>query len=192
MKRLILSVNVTLDGYMAGPDGELDWHFDYWNPEMSAYADAQLQTVDTIVVGRTTYEGMAQYWPGAALDPSIGVKDRLFAERMNALPKIVFSSTLETLAWNNARLATYDVAGELARLRNGPGLDIIMWGGVRLVRHCIEHDLIDEYRIWTAPCMLGGGQRLFPKDIAFRPLQHLESRVFGNGVVLTCFASVTN
>lgn len=63
MKRLILSVNVTLDGYMAGPDGELDWHFDYWNPEMSAYADAQLQTVDTIVVGRTTYEGMAQYWP---------------------------------------------------------------------------------------------------------------------------------
>jgi dihydrofolate reductase len=187
MKKLILSTNVTLDGFMAGPNKELDWHFDNWNEEMAEYAWQQLNNVDTILVGRGAYEGMSTFWPEAAVNPIIRKRDVEFAKRMNDLPKIVFSKTLSSVDWNNSRLASNSDVEEVAALKKMRGKDIILWGGIGMAQSFIEHDLIDEYRIWVAPIAIGNGIPLFTVHHKLN-LKLLSSKMFSNGVILLVYA----
>lgn len=187
MRKVILSTNITLDGFMAGSNGELDWHFQNWNEEMEKYAYEQLSTMDTILVGRVTYQLMANYWPSAATNPAGTKRGIEFADMMNNYPKIVFSRTLEKVAWKNSRLVKENIAEEISNLKQQPGKDMIMWGGVGIVSTFTQLGLIDEYRIWVAPVVLGSGMSLC-KGIKHRlDMKLLKTKTFSNGVVLLCY-----
>lgn len=191
MKKLVLSTHVTLDGFAAGPGGELDWHFSHWNDEMEEAMAEQLSTVDTILAGRVTYEVMASYWPAAAADPEGRRKDVQFAEWMNRTTKIVFSRRLsqadiKAMGWNNTWLIKGNIIDKMARLKMETGKDILVWGGVSLMQTFIESGIVDEYNIWIAPVILGRGRSLFP-DPATLDLELVKTKTFTNGVVLLSY-----
>ena len=184
MRKLILSMNITLDGFIAGPDCGLDWHFSYWNTEMSKQASAQLALTDTILLGRITYNAMEGYWPSTIMDTAFPRDDIAFAEMMNTHSKIVFSGTLKEANWHNSTIIKEDLATAINRLKKLPGKDMIMFGSSKLARSLISSDLIDEYLLWIHPLILGNGKSLFPalKDQA--TLRLVTVKTFSSGVVL--------
>lgn len=184
MRDLVVSMNVTLDGFMAGPDYGLDWHFQVWNKEMSKAASEQLGNSDTIVMGRITYKAMAGYWSTHTIDPDAAREDIDFAEMMNGYPKIIFSRTLQEVRWNNARLATRNIAEEVNFLKNQKGKDIIIYGSGSIVSALTRLRLIDEYRIWVHPVVIGRGTPLFNDADGLMNLGLIRSRTFSSGVVL--------
>ena len=107
MRKLIVSMNITLDGFMAGPAGELDWHFLKWTEEMAEWLGIQLSMADTILLGRNTYDAMACYWPQQDNNLAIARDDIAFASMMNSYTKIVFSKTLKKLHWQNTTGTTH-------------------------------------------------------------------------------------
>ena len=178
MRNVVLSVQVSLDGFIARSNGELDWHL--VDQESMEYARDLLDSFDTLVFGRMTYQVMADYWPTAT--PSDPVEARI-AEQLNSLPKLVFSRTLKKLEWKNARLAEGGIAKEILKLKEQPGSDIGI-GGTSLVSALAPLGLIDEYRILVVPVVLGSGKPLF-KDIKNRiNLKLRKTRTFGSGLVL--------
>ena len=191
MRKLVLSTHVTLDGFASGPDGELDWHFSHWNDEMEEAVAEQLSTVDTILVGRVTYEVMADYWPAAAADPEGRRKDIQFAEWMNRVAKIVFSRRLlpfdvEAIHWNNTRLISGRIVEQVEALKKERGKDMIVWGGVSIIQTFIGLGIVDEYNIWIAPVILGEGKPLFI-DPGVLELELIRTKTFRSGVTLVCY-----
>ncbi len=168
----------TLDGFFAGPDGNIAWH--QVDAEFNEFAIQQLDTIGSLIFGRITYEGMASYWPtelARADDPEVAAK-------MNALPKLVFSRTLERADWENTRLVKGDAAAEIAALKQQPGKDAFIFGSADLASSLIPQGLIDEFRVMVNPVVLGSGMPLF-KDLHARlDLQLLQVRTFHNGNVL--------
>src|ERR1043165_3659947 len=126
MRKLIVSMNVTLDGFMSGSNWELDWHFQRWNPEMSESLAQQLSKADTILMGRITYKAMAQYWTSSVSDPFFPREDIAFADMMNTHAKIVFSKTLKKTNWNNSKLINGNIEFEIAQLKHQHGKDMIV------------------------------------------------------------------
>jgi dihydrofolate reductase len=178
MTNVVLSVQVSLDGFIARLNGELDWHL--VDREVHEYARDLLDSFDTLVFGRVTYQVMADYWPTAT--PNDPVEARI-AERLNNLPKLVFSRTLKKLEWKNSRLAQGGIAEEIRKMKKQPGKDIGI-GGTSLVSALAPLGLIDEYRILVVPVVLGSGKPLF-KDIKNRiDLRLRKTRTFGSGLVL--------
>jgi dihydrofolate reductase len=179
MRKVIASSFVTLDGFMAGPQGELDWNEPYFDEEMATYISEQFRIVDTILFGRVTYELFAQYWPVQ------GVKDDpIFAEKMNSLPKIVFSRTLEKVEWNNSRLVKDHIAQEIRSLKQQAGKNMIIDGSPTLIHSFTKLGLIDEYRIRLHPVVLGSGKPLFKDNSDRMNLKLVESQIFRSGVVI--------
>src|SRR5689334_15159403 len=135
---------VSLDGFFAGPNGELDWHV--VDEEFNEFAIDQLNAMDALIFGRVTYEGMLSYWPTQIAienDPEI-------ADKMNTLPKLVFSKTLDRVEWgqwDNARLIKGDIGEEIAKLKQQPGKDMVIFGSGSIVSTLAQLGLIDEYRI---------------------------------------------
>ena len=119
MRKVLLSNLVTLDGFFAGPKGELDWHI--VDEEFNQYAIDLLSKVDALLFGRVTYQLMADYWPAAATNPSTPKSDVEIADKMNNLPKIVFSKTLQEVKWNNSRLVKENIAEEISKMKQQPG-----------------------------------------------------------------------
>ena len=183
MGRLIVQEFVSLDGLAAGPEGEVDF------VPAAAQGDASLQenqmrfidTVDTLVLGRRTYEMFAGYWPTAEGD------DKPFADKVNAIAKIVFSRTLESAPWGSfedAEIARDDPREEIPRLKEREGKDVVVWGSLSLVEQLAEAGLVDEYQLWLLPVVLGGGTRLFPDGLAIGALELLEAKTSDRGSVL--------
>lgn len=186
MRKIVASINITLDGFMAGPNSELDWHFRHWTEEMSETTGRELSKADTILLGRITYEAMAAYWSSAVLDLSFPRGDLAIAEMMNNHTKVVFSRSLVRTGWKNARLAGRNMRLEIARLKNGgsnSSKNILVYGSHTLVSSLIKLDLIDEYLLWVHPIILGKGKSLFGRP-ASRQLRLVSSKVFVSGVVL--------
>ena len=178
MRKVIVSNYVTLDGFFAGPKGEIDWFV--WDEETANYSRELINSIDTIVFGRLTYELMASYWPVA----SPATEDPVIINAMNNLPKIVFSKTLKKLYWNNSRLAKGNIADEISTLKQQPGKDVVIYGSGSIVSSLTQLRLIDEYRIFVNPVVLGSGKPLF-KDLRDRlSLNLIKTRAFKNGVVL--------
>jgi len=179
MRKVIASPFVTLDGFMAGPHGEIDWNVPYFDEEMAEYVGEQFSAVDTLFFGRVTYQLFAQYWP------TQGVKDDpIFAERMNSLPKVVFSRTLNKVEWNNSRLVKDNVAEEVQSLKQQEGKNMVIDGSAGLIHSLTNLGLIDEYRLRIHPVVLGGGVPLF-KDLKEKmDLKLIESKTFRSGVVI--------
>ena len=177
-------MNITLDGFIAGPHCELDWHFSYWNNEMSRYASEQLALTDTILLGRVTYNAMAKYWPSVAMDASIPRDDIAFADMMNTHAKVVFSSTLKQANWHNSTLIASATEKEVTRLKRSPGKSMIIYGSSKLAQSLMQAGLIDEYILWTYPVILGEGKPLFHELKNRSALRLVETKLFSSGVVL--------
>ena len=175
MRRLFWQMMVSLDGFMEGPERELDWHVT--DDEFGQYVLDMLETIDTIVFGRVTYQMMASYWPSAT-DPE--------AQMMNELPKIVFSRTLEKVEWQNSRLAKGDVAEEIMTLKRQPGKDIALFGSADLASTLTRLGLIDEIRVFVNPLVLGNGHPMF-KRADRMTLTLLDARTFASGNVLLTY-----
>ena len=183
MRRVVLQMGVTLDGYVAGPGGEGDWGLPAEHPGVRAWKVASLRQVGTHIMGRVTYEQMAAHWPGAAGD---------YADFMNKFPKVVFSRTLPAAEWPSSRIARGDLAGEIAALKSESGSDIIMaHGGAAFVQALSRLGLIDEYRLVILPVALGDGLLLF-KDLA-KPLRVdlTEAKGFPDGTVIHVYQPIT-
>jgi dihydrofolate reductase len=170
---------VTLDGFFAGPNGELDWH--NTDDEFGAFANAQLREIGGLVFGRRTYELMAAYWPTAD-----GVRDDpVVATAMNDLPKLVFSRSLQRAEWSNSRITKS--VDDLAALKRQPGKDLAIFGSADLLETLIPLGVVDEYRLMVNPLVLGAGKPLF-KDAGQRlDLEFTQSRTFRNGNVLLSY-----
>ncbi|XRQ14708.1 alpha/beta fold hydrolase [Actinomadura welshii] len=176
MRKIIVSEFATLDGVIEKP-GELGWAFRFdRGAEGDAVKAQEIRDAGALLLGRTTYEGFAQAWPGQTGE---------FAEKMNAMPKYVVSSTLQDPAWENTTVITLDGVAELKR---EPGGDILVNGSARLVEALAARGLVDEYRLLVYPVVLGGGQRLFRDGAEEAALRLVEARPVGDdGVVLLTY-----
>jgi dihydrofolate reductase len=184
MRKLIVSMNMTLDGFISGPDCELDWHFQSWTTEMAETLCKQLGRADTIVLGRVTYVAMAKYWPSKLQDPFFSREDIAFADMINRYRKIVFSKTLSTTVWHNSRLVNGDLKEEIIKLKTQDGKDMIIYGSGKLVSALIKMHLIDEFLVWVHPVVIGEGKALFKKTHGKMYLQLLNTTTFSSGVTV--------
>ncbi|MFJ4369259.1 dihydrofolate reductase family protein [Streptomyces chartreusis] len=179
MRRVTYSMNVSLDGYIVGPDGGMDWGapdedvFRFWIEDVRA--------VGVHLLGRRLYEAML-YWETADQDPSLDAPRLEFAALWKALPKVVFSTTLSAVE-GNARLVSGDVAKEIERLRAEPGEGDIAIGGPTLAAEVAAAGLIDEYQLMVYPVLLGGGISYFPQHERQVDLELVETRSYNSRVV---------
>jgi dihydrofolate reductase len=177
MRKLIYSMTVSLDGYIASPDGAIDWSVP--DEELFRFHTQQVQDIGVHLCGRRLYETML-YWETAEESP-LPADQVKFAQIWKALPKVVFSTTLQSVV-GNTRLATDGVGEEVSRLKEQPGKDIAV-GGASLARACMELGLIDECRLFVSPVLLGGGTPYFPALEKGFDLELIETRTFGSRVV---------
>ena len=157
MRRLKLQVQTTIDGYMAGPDGELDWLTGNWTEDIGDYINALTASVDCIILGRHLAEGFIPAW---ASRPEGEPEDTI--DWMNTTPKVVISRTLAASPWENAVVAGGDLTETINELKSQPGGDLIVYGGVTLVQDLIARELIDDLYLFVNPVAIGAGKSVFP------------------------------
>ena len=184
MRKIFVFMMVSLDGFFEGPDHELDWH--NVDADFNKFAAEQLNEVDTLLFGWRTYELMAGYWP---TEPAKQDSPAI-AEKMNALPKIVFSRKERKVEWHNTRLITENVGGEITKLKNQPGKDIAIFGSSNLCVSLIQMGLIDELRIMVNPVVIGKGHTLFNGINDKLHLKLLKTRIFNSGNVLLYYQPI--
>jgi dihydrofolate reductase len=159
VRRLVLKISVSLDGFVGAEDGNVDWIFPSLSEDATTWLVETLWQSGTHIMGRTTYEGMAAHWPTST---------EAFAAPMNAIPKVVFSRSLEKASWPESRVATGELAEEIGRLKQEPGKDILAHGGASFVRSLSRLQLIDEYRLLIHPVALGKGRPMFAAPMNLR------------------------
>jgi dihydrofolate reductase len=184
MRKVIYSMGVSLDGFIAGPDGEIDWSAP--DEELHRFHNQQMRKIGAHFCGRRLYEAMT-YWDTAEANPSAPEHELEFARIWKDTPKIVFSKTLENVQ-GNARLVTGGVADEVAKLRQQPGKDLAV-GGAGLASTFMQLGLIDEYRLFASPVLLGGGTPYFPVMDERIDLELVETQTFGGRVVYLRYRS---
>jgi dihydrofolate reductase len=180
MSNVVLMLSVSLDGYVEGPDRELDWHL--VDDEVHSHFNEVLAGMGGFLNGRVTYEGMAEFWPSADKDPDSTAPMVEFAGIWRDMPKTVYSRTLQHADWNTTIVRDV-VPEEVRRLTTGTDGDLAL-GGADLAATFRRLDLIDEYRLYVHPVVLGRGRPLFPPSDTRSDLRLTETRTFGNGVVL--------
>jgi dihydrofolate reductase len=185
MRKVILMMQVSLDGFIEGPGQDLSWH--RVDEELHSHFNDLLRTMGGFLDGRVTYEMMAEYWPTADQDPSSSASEIEFAGIWRDMPKIVYSRTLAEAGWNT-EVAADVVVEDVVKLKEQPGGDLAL-GGANLSATFRSLGLIDEYWIYVHPVLIGRGTPLFKETDALTPLRLLESRTFGSGVVLLRYAA---
>jgi dihydrofolate reductase len=185
MRKLIYSMGVSLDGYIADPGGEIDWTVP--DEELHRFHNERVREIGVHLCGRRLYEVML-YWETAEENPAAEEHELEFARIWKRLPKIVFSKTLETVE-GNYRLAGDSVAEEVAKLKEQPGDDLAV-GGAGLASTCIELGLVDEFQLFVYPVVLGGGTPYFPALDERIGLELVETRTFGSRVVYVRYRRV--
>ena len=179
MRKLIYSMMVSLDGFVEGPSRELDWHL--IDAELHQFVNEQQGEIDTYLYGRRLYELMAEYWPTADADPSAPEYEAEFARSWKAMPKIVFSKTLDEVGWNS-RLVRAITPEETTKMKRSPGRDVSV-GGATIAATFMRLGLIDEYQLFVHPVVLGAGTPFFPALEKPITLRLAEKRLFHSGVV---------
>jgi dihydrofolate reductase len=180
MRKIFVLLSVSVDGFFAGPNGELDWQM--VDDELHSHFNEQLAGAGGFLNGRVMYELMARFWPTADRDPASTPPMVEFARIWREMPKLVFSRTLERADWNATVARDVDI-DEIRRLKAQPGGDLAL-GGADLAGAFQRHDLIDEYRIYVHPVAIGRGKPLFQPSDTRTSFQLAGTRRFGNGVVL--------
>jgi dihydrofolate reductase len=182
MRKLKLQVQVTIDGLMAGPDGDMDWATANWSQDLNDYVGDLTQTVDCIALGRKLAEGFIPYWNSVATDNENQENHagKIFSET----PKIVFSRVMQESIWKNTQLENRDLVTAINDLKSQQGKDIIVYGGSDFVSSLISEDLIDEYHLLVNPVGIGEGLPVFGFEGKSRKLKLIQSRAFDCGIAL--------
>jgi dihydrofolate reductase len=185
--QLTLTTFLSLDGVMQGPGGPTEdpsggfqqggWMVPYADEVMGRFVTDWFAAADAFLLGRTTYEIMAAYWPQVPDDDEV-------AGKLNSLPKHVASTTLDKVTWNNSTLIKGDLVEEIMKLKAEAGQELQVHGSGKLAQTLIRHGLIDEYRLWFHPVVLGSGKRLFPEGQPPVALNLIETKVTGTGIVI--------
>jgi dihydrofolate reductase len=183
MRKLKLQMQMTINGYVGGPNGENDWMT--WNPddEFIAFMVSLLDTSDTLLLGRKTAEGIIKFWEDTA-NKNPG---HPFAKKIAALPKIVFSKTLDQSTWNNTTLAKGNLAEEITALKNQPGKDIIVFGGADFVSSLVKEGLIDEYHLIINPTAMDSGMTIFNSLDGIQKFIPIQSKLYPGGKTVLSF-----
>ncbi len=184
MRKLSVFNHVTLDGYFVGANGDMSWaHKDSGDAEWSAFVAENAGGGGVLVFGRITYQMMASYWP----TPMAKQNDPAVAERMNGLPKVVFSRTLDKVSWSNTTLFKSGLAAEIRKLKAQSGPDLVILGSGTIVAQLAPEGLIDEYQIVLNPLALGTGRTLFEGVKHKLALKLNKTRTFKNGNILLSY-----
>ncbi|WP_406864917.1 dihydrofolate reductase family protein [Streptomyces sp. HUAS MG47] len=179
-RKIVLFMQMSLDGYMEGPGRSIDWH--QVDDELHQYFNDELAAMGAFLSGRVTHELMADFWPYADEDPANAGPMAEFARIWREKPKFVFSRTLERADWNTTVVREVSV-DEIESLKARFDGDLVL-SGAHLAAEFLRLGLVDEYRVFVHPVLVGGGTPLFPSPPALTPLRLAESRTFGNGVVM--------
>ncbi|MBI3646681.1 MAG: dihydrofolate reductase [Acidobacteriales bacterium] len=182
MREVIVFNQVTLDGYFADMNGDMSWAHKQ-DAEWKAFVQENASGGGELLFGRITYELMASYWP----TPLAMKNDPVVAERMNHLPKVVFSRTLDRASWNNTKLVKGGMAAEIRKMKKEPGKDMVIFGSGSIVSQLAQEGLIDEYQIALNPVVLGKGKTMFDGIKEKLHLKLTKTRAFANGNVLLCY-----
>ncbi|MFI6492757.1 dihydrofolate reductase family protein [Streptomyces sp. NPDC050564] len=179
MRKIVLMMSVSLDGYIEGPNREIDWHM--VDAELHRHFNREIREMGALLSGRVTYELMAGFWPTADKDPDSTPEVVEFAGIWRNMPKVVFSRTLQR-GEGHTTIVREVVPEEIRELKEQPGGNLGL-GGADLAAEFMRHDLVDEFWVYVHPVLLGRGKPLFPEADALTRLRLIEARVFGNGVV---------
>jgi dihydrofolate reductase len=174
MRKIVSNLFISLDGVVEAPD---KWSLPYWNDEIGRAVGGGMAAADAMLLGRVTYEGFAEAWPGRTVEDEAG------AEFMNSVRKYVLSSTLSEVTWDNSTLLTGDPAEAVRALKAESGGDIMTSGSTTAVRWLLGEGLVDELNLLLYPVVVGRGKRLFPEQGPDFALTLRKSATFGNGVV---------
>ncbi|MEX1108578.1 MAG: dihydrofolate reductase family protein [Dongiaceae bacterium] len=174
MRKLILQMQMTLDGFVGKPDGDVMWAFPGFDDAYAAWGAADLARAGVHLMGRVTYHEMAAHWP-TSTEP--------YAAPMNDIPKVVFSRTLKEADWPETRIARGDLTTEITALKQEPGNDLLVHGGATFARSLVEAGLVDIYRLIFHPVVLGDGRRIFPVRSDIQRFRLADIRTFKTGVV---------
>ena len=185
MRKLKLQMQVTVDGFVAGLNGEMDWMTWNWDDELQKYVTDLTAPVDCILLGRKTAEGFIPYWEKVAANPQD--PSHPFGKIMNDTSRVVFSKTLKKSDWNNSVVANGELAEEINKLKNQKGKDIIVYGGCTFVSSLIKAGLIDEYNLFVNPVAIGNGMTIFRSLEEKMNLKMERSVSFSCGIVLLCY-----
>jgi dihydrofolate reductase len=184
MRKLSVFNAISLDGYFTDAKGDMTWaHKD--DAEWQAFAAENASGGGALVFGRVTYEMMSSFWP----TPAAFESNAVVAERMNNLPKIVFSTTLEKSSWNNTTLVKGDIAAEMRKLKNETGPDMVIMGSGTIVAQLADARLIDDYHVVLNPIVLGSGRTMFDGVHERQNLQLTQTRPFSNGNVVLSYVA---
>lgn len=186
MRKLKLQVQITVDGFVAGPNGELDWMT--WNQDdkLIEFINALTDSSDTILLGRKMTDGFVNYWENV-VNNQPDSPEYLFARKMVETPKVVFSKTLDESRWNNTRLAKGDLVDEVTRLKNQAGKDLIVYGGAGFVSSLIQVGLIDEFNFFVNPVMINQGMRIFDSLDQRQDLTLEQATAYKCGIVVLTY-----
>ena len=176
-------MQVSLDGFVAGPDNEMDWMTWDWDDKLKEYVQEITQPVDTIILGRVLAEGFIPVWKERAADRAADA----FTHKMVNAPKVVFTHTLTNNPWGNTTLATGDIVKEINSLKSRPGGDIIAYGGATFASTLIKHNLIDEYHLFVNPVAIGKGKSIYGSLEANLPLKLVKATAFECGITVLCY-----
>jgi dihydrofolate reductase len=176
MRKLKLQVQMTVDGYIAGPVGEMDWTARDWDNELKRYVGEITEPVDCIVLGRKLAQGFIPYWASHPEEEG--------ADKFNNTGKVVFTKTLDKSVWENTVLAKGDLVEEITQLKQMNGKDIISYGGATFVSALIKHGLIDEYHLFINPAAIGAGLPIFRELDSRLNLTLVRSTAFACGIVV--------
>jgi dihydrofolate reductase len=182
MRKLVVYNSVSLDGCFTDTKGDMSWAHKA-DPEWQAFVSKNASGGGELVFGRITYELMASFWP----TPLAARSNPIVAERMNNIPKVVFSRTLDKVSWSNTRLINGDLTVEVRKLKREPGPNLVIMGSGSIVAQLADVGLIDEYQIVLNPVALGKGRTLFDGVRARLQLKLTNSRIFGNGNVVLSY-----
>jgi dihydrofolate reductase len=182
VRKLVVYNSVSLDGYFTDTNGDMSWAHKA-DPEWQAFVSKNASGGGELVFGRVTYELMASFWP----TPLAARSNPIVAERMNGIPKVLFSRTLDKASWSNTRLISGDLAAEARKLKEELGPNLVIMGSGSIVAQLAEAGLIDEYQIVLNPVVLGKGRTLFDGVKTRLQLKLTNSRAFGNGNVVLSY-----
>ena len=185
MPKLIVFNSVSLDGYFTDAIGDMSWAHTQ-DPEWDEFVSGNASGGGVLMFGRVTYDLMASFWP----TPMAAKIAPVVAERMNSLPKVVFSRSLDKASWNNTKVVKGDIAAEVRKMKQEPGPGMVILGSGSIVSQLTEAGLIDEYQIVVHPIILGQGRTLFEGVTNKVRLNRTSSRAFANGNVVLCYQPV--
>ena len=181
MRKLKLQVQLSVDGYIAGPNGEMDWMIWQWDDSLRAYINAITEPVDTIILGRKLAEGFIPAWTLRLENPETADE---FARKMVETPKVVFTKTLDQSTWASTELATGDLIDEITRRKQQVGKDLIVYGGGRFVSALLKAGLIDDFHLFINPVALGSGMPIFSDLPQRQRLTLLKAQAFDCGITV--------